>query len=237
MRVLPLFSVLMLLTVPAMAQETEVNKATTLDFSAEATIKAEPDIATISSGVVTSAKTADAAMKENSVKMNAIFAALKKAGIEDKDRQTSGITVNPQYLYAENKAPVITGYQANNNVNVTLHDLKKIGSVLDTLISQGSNQISGPNFSVDEPEELLNKARTEAIAKARKRADVYAAATGMKVGKIRSISENTNIGYQQPPVMMMRKMAMADAAAESTPVASGQVSLGVNVNISYELTP
>lgn len=234
MRFIPLFAAVMLVAAPVMAQTPEVSKATTLDISTEASVKAEPDLAMVSSGVVTSAKTADAAMKENATKMNAIFTALKKAGIADKDRQTSGITVNPQYHYQENKAPVITGYQASNMVNVTIRDLKKIGPVLDSLIAQGANQIQGPSFSVENPEELLNGARKEAVEKARKRAEVYAAATGLKIAKIRSISENTNIGYPQP-VMYARAAKMEMAADAATPVASGQVNLSVNVNISYEL--
>jgi len=234
MRFIPLLAALMLVSAPVMAQTPEVSKATTLDISAEANVKAEPDMAIISAGVITNSKTAEAAMKENATKMTAIFAALKKAGIADKDRQTSGITVNPQYVYKENQSPTISGYNASNSVNVTLRDLKAIGPVLDTLISQGANNISGPNFSVENPEELLNGARKEAVEKARKRAEVYAAATGLKIAKIRSISENSNIGYPQP-VMMMARAKMEMAGDASTPVASGQVNLNVNVNISYEL--
>lgn len=213
------------------------SKVTTLDISAEAIVKAEPDIATISSGVLTIAKTADASMKENAVKMNAIFAALKTAGIAAKDIQTSGITVNPQYVYQDKKAPQVTGYQASNTVNVVLRDLKNIGPVLDALIAQGANQINGPTFGIDDPETLLNQARKEAVAKAAKRAAVYAEATGLKLGKIRTISENSNVGYPQP-MMMARKMSSFAAASPEmmdTPVASGQVSLNVTVNISYEL--
>ena len=234
MRLIPLFGLLMLAAVPAFAQTAEVSKATTLDISAEASVKAEPDLATISAGVVINAKTAEAAMKENAAKMNAIFAALKKVGIADKDRQTSGITVNPQYVYKENQSPTIAGYTASNSVNVILRDLKAIGPVLDTLIAQGANNINGPNFTIENPEELLNGARKEAVEKARKRAEVYAAATGMKIAKIRSISENSNIGYPQP-MMYARAAKMEMAADASTPVASGQVNLSVNVNISYEL--
>ena len=235
MRFIPLMAALMLVSAPVMAQNAPEIKGTTLDISAEASIKAEPDMATISAGVVTTAPTADAAMKENSTKMNAIFAAVKKAGIADKDRQTSGITVHPQYRYEENKAPVVVGYQATNTIDVTLRNLKNIGPVLDSLIAQGSNQINGPTFTVENPETLLNDARKEAVEKARKRAEVYAAATGLKIAKIRSISENSNIGY--PPVMFSRaKVAMASMEADAaTPIASGQVNLSVNVNISYEL--
>jgi uncharacterized protein YggE len=236
MRIIMLISAFMLAALPVMAQQNNTDTATTLEINAQQEVKAEPDIATISAGVLTIAKTADAAMKENATKMNAIFSALKKAGIDAKDQQTSGITVNPQYVYQENKAPQITGYQANNSVNVTLRDLKNIGPVLDTLIAQGANQINGPSFTLDNPEALLDKARKDAVDKARKRAEIYASATSMKIKKIRSITENTNVGMPAPYPIMARKMMMAAAApAEATPVASGQVTLSVTVNITYEL--
>jgi uncharacterized protein YggE len=236
MRIIMLIAAFLLVIPPVMAAE-ENNQATTLEINAQQEVKAEPDIATISAGVLTVAKTAEGAMKDNATKMNALFAALKKAGIEAKDQQTSGITVNPQYLYVENKAPQITGYQANNSLNVTLRDLKNIGPVLDALIAQGANQINGPSFTLDNPDALLDKARKDAVDKAHKRAEIYASATGMKIKRIRSISESTSVGMPPPYPMMARKMmAMAVAApAEATPVASGQVNLSVNVNITYEL--
>jgi uncharacterized protein len=226
------------LAVPAFAQEncgTTQATLSTLTISADADVKAAPDLTMISAGVVTTAPTADAALKENAQKMTAVFGALKKAGVAEKDMQTSGINVSPQYNYQENKSPTIIGYQASNNVNVALHDLKSIGPVLDTLVAQGANQINGPTFSIDEPETLLNKARQEAVAKARKRADIYAAAAGLKIKRIVSMSEQT--GYSGPPMpyqmMAMKGREVADAA--SSPVASGEVNLTATVNIVYEL--
>jgi uncharacterized protein YggE len=236
MRIIMLITAFLLVIPPVMAAE-ENNSVTTLEINAQQEVKAEPDIATVSAGVVTIDKTAETAMKENATKMNAIFAALKKAGIETKDQQTSGITVSPQYLYQESKAPQISGYQANNTVNITLHDLKAIGPVLDALLAQGANQINGPNFTLDNPDALLDKARKDAVAKARQRAEIYASATGMKIKRIRSISENTSVGNPPPYPMMARKMMSMAAASpvEATPVASGQVQLSVTVNITYEL--
>jgi len=220
---------------PALAADADIGNATTLDINAQVDVKAEPDIATVSAGVMTSAATADAAMKENGTRMNAVFKALKDAGIADKDIQTSGININAQYEYKQNETPRVTGYQASNNVSVIIRDLKNIGPVLDALVAQGANQMNGPTFTLENPDAVLDQARKDAVAKARKRAELYAAATGLKIIKIRNISESANNGNPVPYPMMAMRAKMADATAESTPVASGQVSLGVTVNVTYEL--
>lgn len=217
---------------PAFADDSD---KTTLNITAQADVKAAPDIATISSGVITVAPTADVALRENSKLMNEVFTALKKAGIDDKDMQTSGITINPQYVYEEKKSPKITGYQANNSLSIIIRDLKKIGPVLDTLVAKGSNQIDGPNFTIENSDPLLDKARAEAVAKARARANLYAKAVGMKVKRLINLSESH---YSQPVPIMgrnMKMMAMAADASAPTPIAAGQVNMTVNVNVVYEL--
>lgn len=206
---------------------------TTLDVSAEAQVKAAPDVVLISAGVMTSAPTAAAAMQQNAEAMTSVAAALKTAGVPEKDVQTSGISLNAQYAYADGQAPRVTGYQANNTVNVTLYDLKNAGKVIDSLVAEGANQINGPTFSVENPDAALDKARTEAVRKAAKRAETYAAAMGLKVKRLISVSEQQMMDSGPRP-MMMKAMAMDSAA--STPVSPGQVSLGITVNAKYELT-
>jgi uncharacterized protein YggE len=228
---------LMLLSLPAFADDVKP-VGTTLDISAEAQVKATPDIATISTGVVTNAPRADQALDQNSAKMNALFKALKAAGIADKDIQTSGFNINPQYDYPQHSAPRITGYQANNTVSVVLHDMKKIGETLDTFVAAGSNQINGPQFSVENPDTVLDAARKEAFAKAKQRAQIYAAAAGLSIKRIVSITEGVENNSGPRPMMMMKAMAMgAGGGAESTPVAAGEMSLGVTVNVRFELAP
>ncbi len=237
-RFLPAFFLTALcLSSPVLAQETAAVSGTTLEVSAQSNINAPPDMATISSGVVTNALTADAAMQENAKKMNAVFAAVKAAGVAEKDMQTSGINLYPQYDYKQNnEQPRITGYQANNNVSVILRDLKNVGPVLDALVKEGSNQLNGPTFGIENQDEFLDKARAEAVKKARKRAEIYASAAGMTVKRIIAISEST--GYNQPPVYpMMKAMAMDGGARAETPVASGEVGMSVTVNVKFELTP
>lgn len=205
--------------------------ATLLQISTHGESHRTPDVAAISAGVVTQNADANAAMRDNANRMSAVVAALKKTGVADRDIQTSSISLNPQYNYNNNQPPTITGYQASNTVNVRLREIGKAGDVLDTLVKQGANQINGPVFSVDKPEAAMDEARTNAVQQARARADLYAAATGLKVRRIVSMSESGEM-QPQPRPMMMRAQKMADA---STPVAAGENTLGVDLNVVYEL--
>jgi hypothetical protein len=204
---------------------------TRLDLTAEGSISRAPDVATIGAGVVTQAATAAGAMSENAGRMAATVAALKRAGIADRDIQTSALNLSPQYRYAENQPPVITGYQASNQVSVRFREIARAGRILDTLVAQGANQISGPNFSVDQPDSALDEARGQAIAQARARAELYALAAGLRVKRILAISESG--GYSPPQPMPM--MAMARREAADTPVQPGEQKLSVSVSVSFEL--
>jgi uncharacterized protein YggE len=227
-----------LLMSPAAFAEGEIccaKDTTRLDVSAQADVKTTPDIAMVSSGVVTIAPTADQAMKDNATRMNAVFDAIKKAGIKEEDFQTSGLSLSPQYVYAEKQPPKIVNYQANNNVSIKIRDMKNIGPVLDALIAQGANQLNGPSFSVDEPDALMDSARKLAVKKAMERAKLLADAAGLKVKRIVSMSEG---GGYSPPMPMMAKamrMEMAADAGAPTPVAMGDVSMSVTVNMTVEL--
>ncbi len=193
-----------------------------------------PDIAIISAGVVTQAPEARAALSANNTQMTRVVAALKKAGIAERDIQTSNINLNPQYTYEDRKAPQLIGYQATNNVTVKLRKLAGAGSVIDALVSEGANQVNGPTFGLDKPEEATNEARLDAVKKARARADLYAGAAGLRVKRIVSITEGG--GYQPPypmPKMVMR--AEAQDAASAPPVEAGEVGTNVSVTVVFEL--
>jgi uncharacterized protein YggE len=206
--------------------------ATTLTVAAEGRVTRAPDIAEVSGGVVTSAATAAAAMAENASRMTAVVAAVKKAGIADRDIQTTGLNLQPQYRYADNQPPVLTGYQVTNTVSLRLRKLGEAGRLLDTLVGVGANQISGPNFSVDAANAALDEARVAAVAMARTRAQLYAQAAGLRIKRIVSISEGGTIEPGPRPMMMM---ARADKMAAAPPVAPGEVALGVNVTMVFEL--
>ena len=206
---------------------------TLLSVSAEASAKRVPDVATISTGVVTQAADANAAMRANAVQMDKVMAAIRAAGIGERDVQTSGINLNPQYKYVENAPPSIVGYQASNTVNVKVRDLSKLGKVLDAFVEQGANQVNGPSFEVDKPDEAYDEARVAALKKAQARAQTYADALGLKVRRIVSISEG---GASFPrPMPMMRAMAADAGFAKETSVSPGETTLSVNIDVVFEL--
>ncbi len=206
---------------------------TLLSVSASADAKRVPDIATISTGVVTQTADANAAMRANAAQMDKVMAAIRAAGIAERDIQTSGINLNPNYKYVENAPPTIVGYQASNNVNVKVRDLSKLGKVLDTFVEQGANQINGPSFEVDKPDEAYDEARIAAIKKAQARAKTYADALGLQVRRIVSISEG---GASFPrPMPMMRAMAADAGFAKETSVSPGESTLSVSVEVVFEL--
>jgi uncharacterized protein YggE len=206
---------------------------TLLSVSASADAKRVPDVAMISTGVVTQAADANAAMRANAQQMDKVMAAIRAAGIAERDIQTSGINLNPNYKYAENAPPVIVGYQASNTVNVKVRDLSRLGKVLDTFVEQGANQVNGPSFEVDKPDEAYDEARVAALQKAQARADAYADALGLKVRRIVSISEG---GASFPrPMPMVRAMAADAMMAKETSVSPGESTLSVNIEVVFEL--
>ena len=208
-------------------------QGTLLSVSAEASAHRVPDVATLSTGVVTQAADANAAMRTNAQQMDKVMAAIRAAGIAERDIQTSGINLNPQYRYAENQPPVITGYQASNTVNVKVRDLSKLGKVLDAFVEQGANQINGPSFEVDKPDEAYDEARVAAIRKAQARAQTYADALGLKVRRIISIGEG---GASFPrPMPMLRAMAADAGFAKETAISPGESTLSVNIEVVFEL--
>lgn len=204
---------------------------TLLDVVAEGEATRVPDIATIRAGVVTQAPTAAAALAANATQMKSVLAALKAAGVADRDVQTATISLNPQYRYAENQPPVITGYQASNSVSVKFRDIARSGNILDALVKQGANQIDGPNLSIDQAEAAQDEARVDAVKRARARADLYARALGMRVDRMISLSEGGDGGAPGPmPVMMVRAQAK-----DSTEVVPGEQRVGVTVRVRFLL--
>jgi uncharacterized protein YggE len=220
----------------AMAQTAPVPviSGTRLDISATGEVTRVPDLAIISAGVQTLQPTASAAIEENAARMERVRAALKRAGIDDKDIQTSTISLNPEYQYDQNKPPRLTGYRATNTVNVKFRDLKRSGAILDALVAEGSNQISGPNLTIDKPEAAYDEARVKAIAAGRARAELYARALGKRVVRLLTVSESG--GYQMPPPMPVAYARdMAAQAVAKTEIDPGTQQLQVTLSMSCEL--
>lgn len=220
------------LAAPALAQAGR--EPAKLSLSASAEVTAAPDIADIGAGVVTQAAEADAALRANAERMNRVIAALRKAGIAERDIRTTGLSVQPQFRYEPNREPQLIGFQAANRVQVTLRDPATAGRIIDSLVKEGANQIDGPNFRIGNPDPLLDRARAEAIRKGRARAEIYAAAAGLRVRRITSIEEAMAV---RPVPMPRATMAVEMQAAAPSPVAPGEVELSVMVNMGFELEP
>jgi uncharacterized protein YggE len=204
---------------------------TRLDVVATGEVGRVPDVAHISAGVVTVAPTATAALAQNATQMASVRAALKRAGIADRDIQTSSINLYPDYRQdAQGTNPQIIGYRASNEVSVKFRDIAATGRILDALVAQGANQINGPALAIDKPESALDEARTLALANARARAELYARALGKRVGRILSISEAG--GNYGGPVPMMR---MGAESAQSTAIDPGEQTLTISLSVSFEL--
>jgi len=219
----------------ALAQQATINQTITgtrLDISATGDVTRVPDLATISAGVVSRAATATAAMQQTASRMARVREALRKAGIADRDIQTSNVSLNPDYVYAQNQPPKLSGYNASNQVTVRFHDIASTGKILDTLVAEGANQISGPNLSVEHPEAALDEARSKAVAAGRARAELYARSLGMRVARVVSVSESG--GYAPPPPMPPMVM-MAKVERDQTAIDPGEQKLQVNVSMTFEL--
>jgi len=228
------FAAMIAAAVAGLPAQAQTVAAPTVALSVEGRVAQAPDIVDISGGVVTSAPTAAAALADNATRMTAVVAAVRKAGIADRDIQTSGLSLQPQYKYANNEAPVLTGYQATNTISIRVRKIDDAGKLIDTLVAQGANQISGPTFGIDKADAALDSARAQAVATGRTRADLYAKAAGLRVRRLVSISEG---GAVEPGPRPMVMMARADkiGAAPPTPVAPGEVELSITVQMVYEL--
>jgi uncharacterized protein len=223
--------------VPATAQTagqvTQAITGTRLDLTANGEVTRVPDLAIISAGVVARAPTAAAALQETADKMDKVLAALKRAGVADRDIQTSSVNLNPEYRYPENQSPQLVGYSASNQVTVRFHDIRNSGKILDALVAEGANQISGPSMTIEHPEAALDEARVQAIANGRARAALYARALGMQVVRVVSVSEGG--GYYAPPPPPAPAPMMASAERSYTKIEPGEQKLQVSVSMVFEL--
>jgi uncharacterized protein YggE len=217
------------LAVAEQAQAAAV-QGTLLTVNAMGKITGKPDMATLDVGVTTQAPTAAAAMQANARQATALIAALRRAGIAERDIQTSNISVNPQQQFRENQPPLITGYEAVNTVVAKIRSIENTGRVIDAAVAAGGNTIHGVEFSYQDPDAQMDAARRDAIANARRRADLYAQALNMHVARIVAVSEGAS--YSPPVPLPMARMALAEAA---TPIQPGQIETTASVTVSYEL--
>ena len=201
-----------------------------ITVTGEGTVQVTPDMATISLGVTTDGASAAEAMAANSKALQAVIDRLKSAGIEDRDLQTSNLSLNPNWVgYDAGQTPKIAGYVASNMLSVRVRALDTLGTVLDASITDGANTLNGITFDLAAPRPAQDEARKAAVADAKARAELLAGAAGVKLGKIESITESAGYGAPMP---MFRDESKA---ASAVPVASGQIGMSASVTITYEI--
>lgn len=207
--------------------------ATTLNLSAQGEVKSAPDMASINFGVLTEGKTAEEAMRLNAAKMNSVFASLKKMGVADKNMMTSGLNLSAVYDYPNNQPAVLRGYQASNRVTIRIEELPKLGSTIDAVVKSGINQVDGIGFGLKDSSAAEDEARKSAIKILMARANLYASSLGLKVKRIKTLTESG--GYSPQPMYKgaMERMTMSDSAP--TPIAAGEMNVTISVSAEFEL--
>lgn len=217
---------------PASAQE-HANPPRTITIIGHGEARLAPDLAVITLGVMNSATTAREALDANNAAMTTVMAGLKSAGIAPNDMQTSNFTISPRYDFGQDnrQPPRVVAYDVSNTVTITVRKLDTLGAVLDQTVSQGSNQINGIMFSASESGPAQDEARKSAVADAQRKAKLFAEAAGIGLGDILSLSE---VISNPQPVPTYRKTMQAEAAS-SVPIAQGEQTVAVDVNIVWEI--
>lgn len=229
------FAIAAAFAMPALAEDDS-----TMVMTGHGEVTAAPDTALITSGVTTEGETARDALDANTKAMSQLIETLKAANIATRDIQTSNFSVNPNYVYSDErdangytKPPKIMGYQVSNTVTVRVRDLPALGTILDKAVSVGANTVNNIAFSVADPSKLYDEARKAAFADARDKADLYAEAAGVSLDRILNISEQQN--FNQPPRPYAMKTMAQDMAAAPVPVQAGELTFAIDVAVTWDL--
>ncbi|TIN36990.1 MAG: SIMPL domain-containing protein, partial [Mesorhizobium sp.] len=195
---------------------------------------AAPDLALLTLSVMREAKTARAALDANNDAMASVIAAMKSAGIKERDLQTAGIQISPRYNFTNkpdgSQEAELIAYQVTNTLSVRIRDIDKTGEILDRTVSLGVNQGGGISFSNEDPTATVTEARKKAVADAMAKARTLAEAAGVSIGRVLEITDQN---VAPPPIPMTAKAF--DAARESVPVQAGENSYTVQVTVTFEL--
>ena len=207
-------------------------------FSVSATgrVFAKPDIANLIVGVKTEAKsTAALAVKENTAKMNEIVKALKDIGIEEKDIQTTNYNLNPVYDWTDKTGQRLKGYEVNQNINIKIRNLDKIGDAIAKTTEKGANQIGNISFTIDDEFALRNEARSEAIKKAKEKAAGIVAETGIELDDIINVYENQV--YYPSAVNYSKEMSLGigGGALPAPDIQAGENEVIVEATVVWEV--
>jgi uncharacterized protein YggE len=220
----------------AFAQDAK-DRQSIIVVSGEGQSAISPDTALVTLSVVKQAKSAHDALDQNNKAMGAVLATLKDSGIAERDMQTSGFSIQPQYNYqngtdGQPKTPELVGYQATNSLSVRVRDLSKLGGLIDQAVSLGINQGGDIQFINDKPDSALEAARKDAVANALAKAKTLSEAAGVKLGRVIEISEDSNRPAPQP---VFRAAMMKQATDSVVPVQSGENTYSVNVSVTYAI--
>jgi uncharacterized protein len=230
---LVLAAALLLSMAPALAQ-TPAAPARTLSITGNAEVHVAPDAALVSTGVVAESETAAGALKANSAALAKVLEVVRASGVEAKDMQTNGLSLQARYYRPDKPSatdkPRIIGYTAANEVTLRVRDLAKLGELLDKVTVAGANRIDGIAFIVSNQEGLLDEARRKAVADAKDKADLYAQAAGLTLGKVMSLGEESVPGPRP-----MGRTLMQAAAPAPVPVEAGEMTLSVRVRVVWSL--
>jgi uncharacterized protein len=220
---------------PARAQQAPASPVSSIRVTGDARVTARPDRVQIDIGVSTRAAQSQEAASQNAHQVDAVLAALRKATGPGADLKTISYSLNPTYQYhPKGEEPTITGYSALNVVQVTLDDLGKIGTVIDSATLAGANHVQGIQFTLRDQDAVRAEALRQAAARARSAADVLAAALGLKVVRVLSAEENSP--RLMPVRAYMGARAVASAATE-TPVEAGTLEVTADVMLTVEVSP
>lgn len=237
-RLFPALMVALAAAAPLHAQaqdQAPVRPTATISMEGRGDISVAPDMAVVTTRVVTTGKQAPEALTANTAAMAEVIAEIRSAGIESKHIQTSGFSIYPRYDHSETaqgQTPLITGYEVSNGVTIQVRDLARLGAILEAVVTNGANSIGGISFEVSEPAEKLDQARKAAVADARRRAELYATAAGVSLGRVLAIIEG-GASTPQPYAMRAEKLMMA---AAPVPIEAGENTLSASVSITWELT-
>ena len=223
----------LLAAAPAYAQTVQSGERD-IEVIGEASVNVTPDFARLTLGVTTAGRDARDALAANAKSVASVIAAIKGEGVAPADVQTSSLSISPNFANPpQNAAPArpITGYTVTNMVSVTARDLAKVGAIIDKAVESGANAMYGLAYGEDDPSALLDKVRPQAVADARRKAEIYAGAAGAKVGRVLSLTEETSA---LPRPLAARVFAQNTAAP--TPVEPGQDKLTVTIDARFELT-
>lgn len=222
---------------PAPANTTPSRAPAVLNVTGQGVVRSVPDMAELSIGVTSSADTAAAALAENSEALTAVIEKLKQAGIEERNLQTAGMSVTPEWSNSysssssEGDSNRITGYSAQNMLSVQVLAIGDLGAILDAAVSTGANSVHGPSFGLQDPRQAEDKARLAAVADARVKGELLAEAMGMKLGALVSLTDGAGYGGMPSPAYRL------EAASASVPVQIGEVATSAAVSVVWELLP